>query len=287
MPSTDKLFAYNHGQFVPLEQASLHISDLAIQRGYGVFDFVKVQQGVPLFLEHYLERFYQSAHLMHLEVPLQREELKQVIAELTRLNGLEVAGMKMILTGGYSEDGFTPLVANLLITQTPLVLPSPKKVEQGIRIMTHDYVRELPEVKTINYSMGIRLLREQQARSAEEVLYAKAGIISEFPRCNFFMVQQDDTIVTPASNILHGITRRNVLELAGRRYKTEVRDIHISELQHAKETFLTSTTKRVLPIVEIDDKAVGTGMPGDVSLQLLQDLMELEEQQVRAQAQLP
>ncbi|MBF8963851.1 aminotransferase class IV [Pontibacter sp. FD36] len=282
MPSNDKLFAYNLGQIVPLSEATLHISDLSVQRGYGVFDFVKVQQGYPLFLEDYLDRFYQSAELMHLAVPLSREEMKEVIAKLTELNKLPLAGMKMILTGGYSEDGFTPMNPNLLITQLPLTLPSADKVAKGIPIMTHDYVREVPEVKTINYSMGIRLLHEQKASGAEEVLYAKNGIVSEFPRCNFFIVTHDGTVVTPASNILKGITRKNVLSLAGRRYKTEVRDIRLEEVLQAREAFLTSTTKRILPIVRIDDVMIGSGKPGEFSMQLLQDLISLEEGQVAA-----
>ena len=280
MASNDKLFAYNLGQIVPLSEARLHISDLSVQRGYGVFDFVKVQQGFPLFLDDYLDRFYQSAQLMHLEVPLSREELKQVIADLIDRNQLPEAGMKMMLTGGYSEDGFTPMNPNLLITQLPLTLPSAEKVAKGIPIMTHDYVREVPEVKTINYSMGIRLLQEQKASGSEEVLYAKNGIVSEFPRCNFFLVTHDDTLVTPAKNILKGITRKNVLALAGKRYKTEVRDIRLEEVLQAKECFLTSTTKRVLPIVRVDDVLIGTGKPGNVSLQLLQDLIDLEEAQM-------
>lgn len=282
MPSKNNLFAYNLGQFVPLDQASLHISDLAVQRGYGVFDFIKVQQGLPLFLEDYLDRFYQSARHMELEVPLSREELKQVINKLTEKNGLEVAGMKMILTGGYSEDGYTPYEPNLLITQLPLVLPSPDKVSKGIPVMTHDYVREFPEVKSINYTMGIRLISQLKARSAEEVLYVKNGLVSEFPRCNFFIVQEDDTVVTPASNILFGITRKNVLHLASRRYKTEVRDITLKEVLQAKEAFLTSTTKRILPIVKINDTVISDGEPGSTTLTLLKDLITLEEEQVRA-----
>jgi branched-chain amino acid aminotransferase len=282
MQSNANLFAYNLGQIVPLDQACLHISDLAIQRGFGVFDFIKVQQGQPLFLEDYLDRLYNSARLMELQVPLSRDEMKAVIRELTERNALEVAGMKIILTGGYSEDGFTPLNPNLLITQHPLALPSQAKVEQGIRIITHEYVRELPSVKSINYLMGIRLISKIKAKGAEEVLYYKNGIVSEFPRCNFFLVRQDDTVVTPANNILSGITRKNVLEVAGRKYRVEQADITLEEVLQAKEAFLTSTTKRILPIVQVDDTLIGSGKPGEITLDLLQSLIELEEQQVMA-----
>ncbi|EJF08451.1 D-amino-acid transaminase [Pontibacter sp. BAB1700] len=73
-----------------------------------------------------------------------------------------------------------------------------------------------------------------------------------------------------------------MLSLAGRRYKTEVRDIRLEEVLQAREAFLTSTTKRILPIVQIDEAMIGTGKPGEVSMQLLQDLISLEVEQVAA-----
>ncbi|WP_018477649.1 aminotransferase class IV [Pontibacter roseus] len=280
MQSNAKLFAYNLGGVVPLDQAFLHISDLSIQRGYGVFDFVKVHGNTPLFLDDYLDRFLSSAQQMELQLPLSREELKHTIFLLVQKNGLEVSGLKMILTGGYSDDGFTPVAPNLLITQHPLTLPTQSKVENGIKIITHDYVREIPTAKTINYSMGIRLISQIKAKGAEEVLYHRQGIVSEFPRCNFFIVRQDNTVVTPAENVLPGVTRKRVLEIAGRRYRAEQAKVTLEDIAQAKEAFLTSTTKRVLPIVQVDDTIIGTGKPGDVSLALLQDLIALEEEQV-------
>lgn len=280
MPSNAKLFAYNLGEILPLDKAFLHISDLAVQRGYGVFDFVKVHGSTPLFLEDYLDRFYESARLMELGMPLSRDEMKAVIGQLTEKNALEVAGMKMILTGGYSEDGFTPLNPNLLITQQPLVLPGKEKVTNGIKIITHEYVREFPTAKTINYSMGIRLISKVKSSGAEEVLYFKNGVVSEFPRCNFFIVRDDNTVVTPADNVLKGITRKNVMELAGRRFSVEQAAITMEDVTQAKEAFLTSTTKRILPIVQVDDNIIGDGRPGEVTRGLLHDLIALEEQHV-------
>ncbi len=119
MPANPPLYAYLHGQITPLDQAFLHVSDLAIQRGYGVFDFFKVHAGQPLFLNHYLDRFYRSAQLMELEVPLARPALMEVIQELIRLNDLPLSGIKMILTGGYSANGYEPGEPNLLLTQQP------------------------------------------------------------------------------------------------------------------------------------------------------------------------
>jgi branched-chain amino acid aminotransferase len=277
--SENKLYAYIHGEIVLLEQAFLHVSDLAIQRGYGIFEFFKVQNKYPFFLEDYLNRFYKSAHLMDLPVPLIREDLKAVISKLIDKNALELSGVKMILTGGYSPNGYEPAEPNLIITQQPFSLPGQEQLEKGIKIITHEYVREVPPAKTINYSIGIRLIKEIKAQGADDVLYHQNGVVTEFPRCNFFIVKQDDTVVTPVRDVLYGITRKNVLELAGKKYKVEEGVVTLDDIAQAKEAFLTSTTKRIVPIVQVDDKIVGNGKPGSVTLSLLEDLTALEEKQ--------
>ena len=264
-------------RFLAASQATLHISDLAIQRGYGVFDFFKVDGKTPLFLEDYLDRFYSSASQMYLQVPYDREELKAILTELIKQNNLKESGVKMILTGGYSDNGYDLGNPNLIIQQQPLVLPGKEKVAQGISIIMHEYLRDLPEVKSLNYTTGIRLLHHMRQQHAEEVLYYSGSIVTEFPRCNFFIVTQDNAVVTPARNILLGVTRKNVMALAAAKYKVEERDILVEEIYQAKEAFLTSTTKRILPIVQIDHRQVGDGKPGAVTLDLLQDLMELEQ----------
>ncbi|MBC6605582.1 aminotransferase class IV family protein [Hymenobacter sp. BT188] len=279
MPANQPLYAYIHGQITPLEQAFLHVSDLAIQRGYGVFDFFKVHAAQPLFLDYYLDRFYQSAQLMELTVPLARPALIEVIQALIRRNDLPLSGIKMILTGGYSADGYNPVEPNLLITQQPMMLPTPEQVERGIKVITHDYLREIPPAKTINYSMGIRLIKQIKAQGADDVLYHHQGVVTEFPRANFFLVKHDNTVVTPATNVLAGITRRNILALPEQPYSVAVGTVTLDDIYQAKEAFLTSTTKRVLPVVQIDDVVLGTGKPGPVTMALLQALLQMEVQQ--------
>lgn len=271
-------YAYVRGQVLPLEQATLHISDLSIQRGYGVFDYFRVFHGKPVFLDDYLERFHASAAAMNLEVPVPDADLRQAIDELIRRNNLPLSGMKMILTGGYSENGYDPAEASLIIQQQPLILPGPEMLEQGIKVITHEYVREVPRAKTINYTMGIRLIGDIRRRGASDVLYQQNGVVSEFPRCNLFIVKQDNTVVTPADNVLLGVTRKNVLALAGKKYKAAEGTVTLKDVYGAKEVFLTSTTKRIVPIVQVDDRVIGTGKPGEVTRSLLQDLVQLEEE---------
>ncbi|MCX2740971.1 aminotransferase class IV [Pontibacter anaerobius] len=273
-------YAYVRGQVLPLEQATLHISDLSIQRGYGVFDYFRISNGRPVFLDDYLERFHASAQAMRMQVPIPDEELRSVIRELISKNGIPMAGMKMILTGGYSENGYDPAEPSLVILQQPLMLPGPEMLAKGIKIITHEYVREVPRAKTINYTMGIRLIEEIKNRGASDVLYQQQGVVSEFPRCNLFIVREDDALVTPAENVLLGVTRKNVLALAGKKYKAVEGTVTLENVYQAKEVFLTSTTKRILPIVQVDEQVIGTGKPGDITLSLLEDLVRLEEESV-------
>ncbi|QCR21347.1 aminotransferase class IV [Pontibacter sp. SGAir0037] len=276
MPSDKPLFASVNQVILPYENASLHISDLAIQRGYGVFDFFKCQGQRPLFLPEYLDRLYDSARFVELAVPLSRDELETGIYKLLEKNDLELSGMKIIVTGGYSANGYDPVKPNLVMLQQPLVLPDAYIIEQGIKVITHEYVRELPLAKTINYVTGIKLIRQIREQGAADVLYHQNGIVTELPRCNFFIVRQDNTVVTPAQDVLAGITRKNVLQLAARKFKAEAATVTLDDVANAKEAFLTSTTKRILPIVQVDNTIIGKGKPGEVTLSLLKELVKVE-----------
>lgn len=270
-------FACVRGQIVPVKDALIHVSDLAIQRGYGVFDFFKISDGHPFFLNDHLDRFFESAGILKLNVPAQRDEIEQIIRELIIRNEMPASGIKLILTGGYSADGYTPAESNLMLTQHALKLPSEEQVEKGVRVITYPYFKEFPAAKSINYMMGIWLLDVLQQERAADVLYYHDEVISEFPRSNVFMVDHAGTLLTPSRNILKGITRKNVIALASRSMTVLEKDITRDDLYSAKEVFLTSTTKRVLPVVEVDHHVIANGKPGPVALALLDRLLQYEE----------
>jgi branched-subunit amino acid aminotransferase/4-amino-4-deoxychorismate lyase len=270
------MLAYLNGEYVPLDSAKLHVSDLAVQRGYGIFDFFRVSASVPLYLEDYLDRFFRSAAHMGLSGMPDRITLRAVVHELIQRNGMQDAGMKLILTGGYSPDAYHPVKGNFLVSQHALTLPSKEQVQKGIHIITHSYRRELSEVKTINYVMGVWLLKKMDEAGAADVLYHQDGLVSEFPRCNFFLVTRDGKVVTPEQHVLHGITRMRVLEAAPALGEVEIRPVALEEVYKASEAFLTSTTKSILPIVQVDNRPVGNGMPGPVTLALRQHLAKRE-----------
>ncbi len=269
------MHVFLNDKFVEAEKATLHISDLAIQRGYGIFDFFRVRDNVLLYVEDHLDRFLQSASIMHLSASYSKEELLSVLKELIIKNNLPNAGIRMILTGGYSPDAYEPASPNMIIMQGPLAIQD-SLTPKSVSIITHEFVRDIPEAKTINYTMGIWLQKKIKELHADDVLYHQAGVVTEFPRCNFFIVAKDDTIVTPEKNALKGVTRKKILTLGSKDFVVKEAAINLEDIRNAKEAFLTSSTKRIQAIIKMDGQPIGSGAPGEVTTALLKMLIEHE-----------
>ena len=267
-------YFYINDTFIPADKASVLISDLAIQRGYGIFDFFKTIGGKPIFMQDHLERFYNSARKMHLEIPYTPVELKAILAELMEKNDLPDSGIRLTLTGGYSPDGFQlPAGQNLIITQLPFLMDQALNTT-GIRIVLYDYQRQLSGMKTIDYSMAIWLQPFIKENNADDVLYHHNGQVKEVPRANFFMVNEAQEIITAKTDVLPGVIRKNLLSLENHNFKIIERDFSLQELDHATEAFITSTTKHIMPVVQIDGRPVGDGKAGKVSSELLDLLLQ-------------
>jgi len=268
---------YLNDRFLPLAQASLPVTDLAIQRGYGIFDFFRLQENVLLYVEDHLQRFCHSAEVMHLPVPYAVETMHGLIRELADRNNLTEAGIKMILTGGDSPDAWQIGAPAFLLMASPMSLGIPQE-PKSIRVITHEYMRDVPEAKTINYTMGVWLQQRMKAEGAEDVIYFRDGQVSELPRCNLFIVRADGTVITPDTGILHGVTRKRLLEI--RDVPVTAGTVTSTDLHAATEVFLTSSTKRIQSIVSIDGKPVGNGQPGPITRLLLNKLLEAERRYI-------
>ena len=277
------MIAFLNNEFIEEEKATLQVSDLSIQRGYAAFDFFRTKNYIPLFLDDYLDRFFNSISLLHLQAMHTREQLKAIIYELIQKNKLAESGIRMTLTGGYSPDSYELAQPNLIVTQQKIQLTAPEKFMAGLKIITHEYQRDLPEAKSINYLVGVWLQQKVKERNAADVLYHQQGFVSELPRSNIFIVTHDKKIITPSVNILHGITRLKVLELAAGKYKVETRTLYIDEIKEAAEVFMTSTTKRLLPVSQVDDTVIGNGKAGSITTLLNQDFVKMEDAFIASQ----
>ncbi|MGX5820715.1 aminotransferase class IV [Chitinophaga lutea] len=260
-----------NGVFTDATEASILISDLSIQRGYGIFDYFRAEGDSPYFLQDHLDRFYNSAAFMRLSPPLGREALAAQIRELLKKNAMPSSGVRVTLTGGYSENGYNIAAPNLLITQSSFQLNA-NAFEQGIRLVTWNYQRQLPQVKTIDYLQAIYLQPYVQENKADDILYHNAGELCECPRANFFVVNDRDEVLTPARNILAGVTRKHILTFTD--LKTGEAQLRLEDLGNIREAFITSSTKDVLPVLQIDGKPVGDGKPGPVTRAVHHRLLE-------------
>ena len=268
-------YFFLNGKIVKREDAFLCITDLALLRGFGIFDFCRTQNGHPFLLEKYLNRFFNSAECIDLKIPYSKEIIRESIDQLLEKNGIVESGIRMVLTGGYTENGYTPGDPNFFILIEKINFPDPSYYDEGIKLILHEHQRELSHIKSINYLTPISIRKKIENANAYDVLYHSKGRVLEVSRSNIFIVK-NNTIITPRDNVLRGITRATVINLAKGNFKVEERDVYIEELFQADEVFMTGTTKRVLPVRKIDDHTFSDGKPGKVTSTLKSLYQEFE-----------
>ena len=260
--------------WVPAEKAFVPMKDLGFLRGYGIFDFFRIMDGRPIFLSDHLDRFLSSAAKMGIQHAYTKQVLSQLILDLAATAQDACLGVKMILTGGLSMDGFNPSAnANLYIMPGVFSFADPNR---GMHLKSFDFQREMADIKSLNYAFAIRNWAEVKAQGGDDVLfYTKAHGVSEASRSNLFFVK-NQVIHTPAHFILEGITRKHVLALAEKHYEIRVDDCFLADFLSADEVFTTGSTKRVLPIFSIDQQAIHQGTRGPVTKHLYDLLVSYE-----------
>lgn len=247
------LLCFQDGQFKNINELNLPIADLGVQRGYGIFDFLRTYENYAVFLEDHLDRFFNSASMMHLQIDQTREEIITIVHQLIKENKLPFSGFKLILTGGDAADGYTISKPRLSIFQQSLQPPPDSIPENGIHLVSRAYQRQLPSVKTTDYLMAIWLQPWLNEQKGDDILYYNEQSVTECPRSNIFMVTKDNVIVTPKENMLWGITRKNIIRLTKEMgLSLEERNIPLDEMYSAKEVFISSSTKRIMPVAKID-----------------------------------
>lgn len=267
---------YADGKWVHPDQASISLNDIAVLRGYSAFEALRTYDRSPFHLPEHMERLYRSAALIDLEVPHTREEITRVVQEIVARNPYRHASVRMLVTGGESEDGVLAVgLPRLIVMISPLGERDMERFTRGYYLITTRLQRESPEAKTSNYTAAVRALKEAARRGADDALFVnKRGHVQEATRSNFFIFH-DQTLVTPRDEVLIGITRNVVLDLARGRFPIEERPILLEELAQANEAFITSSSKEIVPVVRIDDLVIGNGRPGPRTAELEQHFIEM------------
>jgi branched-chain amino acid aminotransferase len=269
---------YVGGTWVQPAEACIPLTDVAVLRGYSLFESLRTYDRRPFHLGEHLDRLYRSAALIDLDIPYTREEITAVVQEAIARNPYRHASLRILVTGGQSEDGVLPSGQPWLVVMvTPLPERDMQAFAAGLRLITVRLQREMPEAKTTSYVAAIRALREARRRGAADALFVnEQGHVLEATRSNFF-VFRGDTLVTPREGILAGVTRNVVLELARDRFPIEERPILLTELAQVDEAFITASSKEIVPVVQIDGQVIGSGAAGPRTYELEQRFIALVE----------
>lgn len=271
------VFCFSNNQIQLIETAGVPVTDLLVQRGYGIFDFLRVAKDKPLFIEDHLDRFFNSAEIMRLNIPQTRADIKKIVEELIQKNNMSYSGIRMIIAGGDAPDGYTIEHPHLMVIQAPLAEPTSILPTSGIKLATYNYQRQIPEVKTTDYLMAVWLQPWMKQQGADDILYHHNGLLRECPRSNFFMVTKENVLVTAETNMLKGITRKNIIAVCNEKgIALEVRDLDINEIKEAKEAFITSSTKRIIPVHQIDETILKPNYEESLAREIYDLLVRLE-----------
>ena len=273
--------AWIQGDYVPIRDAKLPILDAGFSRSDVTYDVVAVWNGKFFRLDEHLERFERSMARLHLELTVDRNQIAQILHECVQRSGLREAYVDMIATRGWPSRGgrdpwtFKNQFYAYAIPYLWIVEPDDQEVGSHL-VVARDTVR-IPEasvdptVKNFHWGDLTRGAFEAHARGGTvAVLPDLAGNLTEGPGFNVFLVI-DGELHTPDTGVLHGITRRTVLELAEEdSIGTHVTAVPVDLADQAEEAFLTSTAGGVMPVTTINGRQLGDGSPGPITSRLRQ-----------------
>jgi branched-chain amino acid aminotransferase len=254
---------YVNGAFVPSTQAMLPLNDLGIVRGYGVFDLLRTYGKTTFRLRDHIYRLESSASQIGLGLPWSTEELEDVVLQTYARNDIPDASIRIVVTGGPSTNFMTPQGKPSLVVMVHPVTPYPASYySEGSKAVSTLVERTMATVKSLNYIGAIMAMNDADKTGAVEAIYLDAhDRLTEGTRANFFVVR-GERLLTPREGVLKGITRQVIMEIAANDFEVVEHPIHYHELSAVDEAFLTSTTKEILPVVQIDEHVIGTGKPG-------------------------
>jgi len=271
-----------NGKFVKESQAKVNIENLGILRGYGVFDYITTYNKIPFHLDDHLSRFFKSAKTVGLEVPYNKSHVKKIIISLIKKNShLEKLSFRLILFGGKTFDGKTSNKENFAIIVSKPHLPEKELYQKGIKIMTVDYVREMPKVKSINYLVAISNWEKAVRNGYKEILYKRNNKVYECSTSDFLFIKNKKLRIAK-DRILKGVTAKIVMGLAKRiGISVEEGDVLFSQVLSADEAFIAATDKEILPVVKIDRFKIADGKVGFLTKKLISQFQEYKERYLK------
>jgi branched-chain amino acid aminotransferase len=270
---------YLDGKLVPQDEAKVSVFDHGLLYGDGIFEGIRAYSGRVFRLDEHVDRLYQGAHTIMLDIPLSKQEMAEAVCATCRANDLRDAYIRLVVTRGVGDLGLDPRKcprATVFCIASQIALYPEKYYLEGLELITCMTRRNSPEaldpaVKSLNYLNNI-LAKIETVRAGvpEGLMLSASGYVAECTGDNIFLVC-DGAIVTPPLHVgnLGGITRQAVMDVAaGLGVPVREEMFRLQTVYNADEAFLTGTAAEVVPVVKVDGRAIGTGAPGEVTERL-------------------
>jgi len=281
-----ELLIYIDGKFYPESEAKISVFDHGFLYGDGVFEGIRSYNGVVFKLKEHIDRLYNSAKAIMLDIPMTKDEMIEAVLETLRRNGLKDAYIRLVVTRGKGDLGLDPRKCpkpSVIIITVPLLQLYDEKVRERGMSMIVSWVRRdsvdatTHEIKSLNYLNSILAKIEANNAGADEaIILDPNGFICEATGENIFIVKDGKLFTPPStSGALPGITASVIKEIAQKLgYQVIEKGITVAELYNADEAFLTGTAAEVMPIREVNKRQIGEGKMGPVTRRILKKFME-------------
>ncbi len=271
---------YINGAMVPREEAKVSVFDHGYLYGDGVFEGIRTYNGRVFKLTEHLERLYESAKSILLNIPLTMEELERDVLETVRQNDLRDAYIRIVVSRGPGDLGLDPNKCphpTVVIIASKISIFPQELYDEGLKVVTVATRRNIPDaldpkIKSLNYLNNILVkIEANQAGVLEAIMFNRSGYITEGSGDNIFIVRKG-IIITPPTYVgaLEGITREVVMGLAKEKdYTVLERPFTRHDLYVASECFLTGTAAEVIPVIDVDGRIIGDGKPGKITCDIM------------------
>ncbi|MDH4153006.1 MAG: aminotransferase class IV [Nitrospira sp.] len=286
------MWIYLNDRFVQDHEAVTSVFDHGFLYGDGVFETMR-SYGPRLFMrDHHLARLFRSADAIGLRVPIPLARWTDILHAAMKRNGVGTdqrdAYLRVTISRGVGDIGLDPALCSsptVVVMTKPLVPLASHLYEQGVAVMVASTKRNLPsalppQIKTTNFLNNILAKREAIAANAfDSLLLNWEGHLTEGTTSNLFFIR-NGRLSTPSLDcgLLNGITRQVVMQLA-KELHLPIEEGHFTadELQQADECFLTNTSMEIMPVVAVDNKQIGDGVPGPLTRRLHTRFLEARD----------
>lgn len=283
------LVIFLNGEFVDEEEAKVSVFDHGVLYGDGVFEGIRAYNGRVFRLQQHIDRLYESAKSVLLDIGMTKEEMTEALMETLRRNKLSDAYIRLVVTRGKGDLGLDPRNCkkpSIFIIAAQIQLYPEELYEKGLEVVTVPTRRNIvegvnPRIKSLNYLNNVMAKIEANlAGVSEAILLNSEGYVTECTGDNIFIVKNGEVITSPPFlGILEGVTRNAILEIAEKLgYRTSEKVFTRHDIYVSDECFLSGTAAEVVPVVKVDGRVIGEdGKPGEISKALVKEFRKLAQ----------